>query len=101
MPGQGGRVRYWADYMRWQVQEVTDLKGGGGSGGGGVVDDQETDTEDQSRGDWKWSPRQDMDADGPKQQLITIGMEQNYSLAYAPGTEHHLPNISTLGGYKE
>ena len=50
-------------------------------------------------GGWKWGPRRDIDSDGTKYKLITIGTEPSGTLAYAQGLELHHPNMSTHWGH--
>ena len=78
---QGREETSRTDYRPWWEQEVIDLEGGVGSGGGGIGGG---DRGAGGGGGWKWGPRRDIDADGGKKQLITIGTETSGPLAYAP-----------------
>ena len=39
------------------------------------------------------------EVDRVRQKLITIGMDPSVPLAYTPGSEHHHPNMSMIGGH--
>ena len=43
--------------------------------------------------------RWDIDADGVKYQIVTIGMYPSAPLSYALGSGYHCPTISMIGGH--